>query len=259
MSSCCPQVMEPTRATVGGHVGVTKKYGNTNLFVAGPERAKAGVIAFPDIFGPDSGRTKHDAENLSKLGYAVVVVDVADGDYLNMERLGEVLDWLKAHPYDGYISSRVNDAIAYLHQEVGVETISSYGYCLGAWVGACLVAQDKPVVTGHVSFHPSWRNETMLYGEGAVEKLAERVKVPNLLLAASNDIDEVKAGGAVEAILKAKGGEIGELSKAITFPDVVHGWVIRGDLSDPVVKASVDKAWAEALSFMEKVNPAPLQ
>lgn len=52
-----------------------------NAPATGPSEAKAGVLSLPDIFSTDSGSIQQDAEALGKLGYAVVAVDAADGDY----------------------------------------------------------------------------------------------------------------------------------------------------------------------------------
>ncbi|KAJ8523897.1 hypothetical protein ON010_g17221 [Phytophthora cinnamomi] len=162
--------------------------------------------------------------------------------------------WLNQYSFDNFAGARIADAIAYLQQEAGVESISSYGYCWGGYLGAAQSASDNPVIKGHVSFHPSWAAENTLHGPGSVEKLAERITVPQLLLSAGNDPDFVREGGSVEKILKAK-ADIGELSDVVDFPDVIHGWVNRGDLQDPTTKAAVMKAWHAAVKFTQTVNP----
>lgn len=267
--SCCPPEMEPPRATVGGQRGSTVTFGQTSLFVTGPAQARAGVLAFPDVFGVDSARVKQDAEKLGELGYAVVVVDLAHGDYMSGGNLPEWLlkvlnsvgiatfvmrRWLAKHSYEKEAAQSIRDALTFLQSEAGVESVSSYGYCWGAWIGAVHCASENPVVKGHVSFHPSWAAENLLYGDGAVEKLTKRITVPQLLLAASNDPEFVSGGGSVERILKDNPG-ISALSKVVDFPDAIHGWVNRGDLDDPRTKANVVKAWEEAIAFTKSVNP----
>lgn len=240
------------------------------MFVTGPAQARRGLLAFPDALGVDSGRTKQDAERLGELGYAVALVDLAHGDYvsssttnipewvlktLNVVGIVDAIfrRWLGKHSFESEGSQAIKDAIQYLQSQHGVESICSYGYCWGAYMGAVQSATENPVVKGHVSFHPSWAAENLLHGDGAVEKLAEKIKVPQLLLAASNDPDFVSGGGSVEKILKAK-PEIGSLSKVLDFPNAIHGWVNRGGLSDPETKQSIDKAWGEAIAFFDAVN-----
>ncbi|TMW69566.1 hypothetical protein Poli38472_001722 [Pythium oligandrum] len=254
MSSCCPPGSEPARET-SSHVGSVKSFGNSNLYVAGPPTAKVGVLAFPDIFGYDSGRSKEDADRLGREeGYAVVIVDAANGDWIDLESDVYSLAgaWLKTKDYDSVVKPRIDDAIAYLKQEAKVESICSYGYCFGGWVGARLSTLDNPVIKGHVSFHPSWVVEQLVNGEGAVEKMTEAIKVPQLLLSASNDPDFVRSGGSVDQILKTN-KSIASLSDVVDFEYVVHGWVNRGDLSDAKVKASADEAWERARAFFKSL------
>ena len=40
--------------------------------------------------------------------------------------------------------------------------------------------------------------------------------------------------------------------EVITFPDMKHGWVTRGDMSDPKVERDVQKGLNLALSFFTK-------
>jgi dienelactone hydrolase len=238
--SCCPAVMEPAKATAGNTI-TPKTFKNTKLFVAGPAQAKVGLVAIPDIFGPDSGRIKQDAEALAKLGYAVVLVDAADGDYpVSLEGV-DVPAWLQKNCFEKVAGAHVANAIAYLQEEVGTESICSYGYCWGAYVGAKQSALSTPVVKAHVSFHPSWMAEQLVNGEGAVEKMAEAISVPQLLCAAGNDPPIVSEGGAVEKILKSKPA-IAEQCNVVNFPDMIHGWVCRGDIEDPATKEAVKKA-----------------
>ncbi|KAG6613705.1 putative endo-1,3-1,4-beta glucanase [Phytophthora cinnamomi] len=249
--SCCPVTAEPARDPAA-HIGVLKKAGNTNIYVTGPATSKAGVIAYPDIYGLDSGRTKADADMLGKLGYTVVVVDLTDGDYLN--DTDGLVDWFKKYTFAEDFAPRIQDAVNYLKGEAGAERIISYGMCWGSWVGATQTTQADPVVLGHVSFHPTWIVENMLKGDGAVDKLAESVKVPQLLMAAGDDPDFVKPNGSVHKIFQAR-ADIGPKSDVLLFADQNHGWVHRGDMSNDATKAAVMKAWHAAVKFIQTNCP----
>ncbi|POM75624.1 Putative endo-1,3-1,4-beta glucanase [Phytophthora palmivora] len=251
--SCCPAVMEPSRETANNTL-VVKIFRNTRLFVAGPRQAKRGVLVFPDIFGPDSGRIKEDAEALAKLGYTVVLVDAADGDYPASLDGVDVSAWAQKNSFEKVSGAHVANAIAYLQEVVSTESICSYGYCWGAYVGAKQSALPIPVIKGHVSFHPSWMVEQFVNGEGAVEKMATSISVPQLLCAAGNDPPLVSEGGTVEKILKSK-PIIAEQSNVVNFPGMIHGWVCRGDIDDPATKKAVNKAWHLAIQFIQTVNP----
>ncbi|TMW64444.1 hypothetical protein Poli38472_013066 [Pythium oligandrum] len=111
MSSCCPPGSEPARPT-SPHTGETKQFGQTNLYVAGPPPAKVGVLAFPDIFGVNSGRIKQNADRLGEEGYAVVLVDVTKGDYFSEDTaiptvIAQEGDWLARTDYKKHVRQAI--------------------------------------------------------------------------------------------------------------------------------------------------------
>ncbi|GAB9477041.1 putative endo-1,3-1,4-beta glucanase [Globisporangium polare] len=257
--SCCPVTALPaTHGSSDGVRGFTTTFNETVLYVAAPApgavETKVGLLAFPDVFGPESGRIKEDADNLATLGFAVVVVDVTKGVYLPFGDTSGMKEWCVTYNFEDVQRASIQDAIAYLQREYKCETFVSYGYCFGGWVGAHQSALPNPIIKGNISFHPSWGLENLVNGEGAVEKLAERITVPQLLLAASDDQPFVRENGSVIEILSDK-PETRVHSSALNFPDVNHGWVTRGDLTKPEIKASVALAWHTALKFIQTVAP----
>lgn len=248
--NCCPVTAVPAMAGEGFRGAIT--YGQTSIYVTGSSTAKAGILAFSNIFGPTSGRTQQDADDLGRLGYVVVLVDLTAGDYPIPETyLDTWHDWLKRQDFESVLLPRIQDAMAYLKTEAHVTSVASYGYCWGGWVGAHLSTVAVAEFKGHVSFHPSWQVENMLHGEGSVETLAKRIIVPQLLLSARDDCAFLKAHGSVHQILSSTAA----LSNVIDFPNMNHGWVNRGDLSDEAVRTGVKKAWYAAVTFLQTVNP----
>ena len=66
-------------------------------------------------------------------------------------------------------------------------------------------------------------------------------------MAAGNDPDDYKNGGAVQ---KALPEAVREASEFKAFPDMKHGWVIRGDTaSDEKIKRDVKDAVDRAKKF----------
>jgi hypothetical protein len=66
---------------------------------------------------------------------------------------------------------------------------------------------------------------------GGVEaELTGRVKCPAFFYPAGNDVPNIKAGGELVAILQKNHGV--DNSGTIEFPEMTHGWVVRGDLND---------------------------
>ena len=42
---------------------------------------------------------------------------------------------------------------------------------------------------------------------------------------------------------------MGDALEIVTFPDIKHGWSVRGDTNDPKVERDVKKAFNLALAF----------
>lgn len=75
---------------------------------------------------------------------------------------------------------------------------------------------------------------------GDVNKLTEGIKSPAYLYPAGNDPENIKPNGEVVNILKEKFGS--EKSGSLEFPDMSHGWTVRGDANDEKVRRDVGKA-----------------
>ena len=45
---------------------------------------------------------------------------------------------------------------------------------------------------------------------------------------------------------------LGDALEIVTFPDMKHGWSVRGDMSDPKVERDVQKCFNLALAFFKK-------
>ena len=65
---------------------------------------------------------------------------------------------------------------------------------------------------------------------------------------AGNDHAHVKKGGLAERILSKNGESV----KILEFPEMTHGWSVRGDLNAPGVARDTNKALEEAIGFFEK-------
>lgn len=79
---------------------------------------------------------------------------------------------------------------------------------------------------------------------------AASLRCPQMLLQASNDPDNTKQGGDVYAVLQSL--PIGGACVMREFPQVQHGWVPRGDLSDPVVSQNVRAAMDLSRAFLNE-------
>ncbi|KAH9076446.1 hypothetical protein Ae201684P_010390 [Aphanomyces euteiches] len=157
----------------------------------------------------------------------------------------QLAPWIPNKTFESFLP-KINVVVAYFISEHGVAKFGAMGYCMGAWIVAKYSATRGNVLLAGISFHPSWVFEHLFHGEGSGVKIAEQITVPQLILTAGNDVEWIKPGGDVDKILASRGVP----SVLREFPDVLHGWVIRGDLSDPVIAEAYRGAWEdEALPF----------
>ena len=75
-----------------------------------------------------------------------------------------------------------------------------------------------------------------------------KVKVPQLMLPAGNDPDNVKPGGEVIKILEGNGVNV----EVKEYPRQVHGYMARADMSDPESVKDVEDATFTAYAFLAK-------
>jgi len=81
---------------------------------------------------------------------------------------------------------------------------------------------------------------------GEEEKdILQNIKCPQLFMPAGNDPPTVKPGGLGCDVL-------GDKLEIIEFPDMMHGWTTRGDMSDAKVNRDVKKAVQAAIDFFKK-------
>jgi len=101
-----------------------------------------------------------------------------------------------------------------------------------------------PVFAAGVSMHPSHSEISMLLRLNETE-LYKEVKVPQLIMPAGNDSPNVMPKGLAEEIL-------GNKLTIIEFPEMIHGWTIRGDMSEPEIERDAKLAIYEALRFFNE-------
>ncbi len=90
-----------------------------------------------------------------------------------------------------------------------------------------------------VNAHPTHPLVMQLRGESEEEAYWDIKPSPQLFLPAGGDPDSVKPGGLACRVL---GGPEGG-NRAVEFPDMRHGWTVRGDMSDPAVAAEIARAY----------------
>lgn len=224
--------------------------GGVRHYVVGDPESKRAIVYIYDIFGMDGSRTRPISDYLAEQGYVVVVPDIFEGsdftEHGGFASPGKFSDeghaWLQTQNW-AKISRILDNIYAYL-EGLGISCIGMIGFCWGTW--AAFRAAEVPRLRCVVGPHPSLANGWKLYGEGPEETLCAAVTCPVLLMPAGNDPAAVKPGGAQFAVLQAL--PFGDKCRSIEFPEMIHGWVCRGDVSKPEVARDA----ASALDFTVK-------
>jgi dienelactone hydrolase len=213
----------------------------------------------PDIWGWDSGRTRVIADYFSDNGYYVIVPKLlvpaleggTDGDgfppnFDMSTRGGEFGPYMQTVPWDSHMKPRISAILDHLASN-GINKVAMSGYCFGGYV--CAKANvDFPDKVAIITIpHPSITLEDRVYGGSSLE-LCKKVTCPVLLLPAGNDPDVYRPQGELYETLKSNNAA----TETIDFPNMTHGWVPRGDLSQDGVSDGVQKAIDAMLAYYAK-------
>ena len=95
-----------------------------------------------------------------------------------------------------------------------------------------------------VSLHPSHPKMVPQLNESE-ESWLKNIKCNQLFMPASGDHPNAFPDGLAKNILN-------DMLEIVTFPDMFHGWSVRGDMSAPEVKRDVEKAFNLLLNFFHK-------
>jgi len=261
--SCCPPGSEGYLTTdyiPKGHVIKENDIEFYSTILPTNQTVKHGIVLIPDVFGWNGGRTRAIADYLADAGYLTVVPRVllntvdggTDGDGLpptfNFATDGAKFPgFVKSNPWS-QIKPRILASIKYLKSH-GVEKIGTVGFCWGGWpVILALKDPDTSEIIAGANPHPSIIYVNSVFDEDPVEFI-QGIRGPVLLLPASNDPDDYRENGNYFQSLK----KIQSNSKTINeFNAVVHGFLPRGDINDPVVKEHVTKALEYLVLFFNE-------
>jgi len=231
--------------------GTLTKIGGVDVYVATPtiDYPKDKVVLFlTDAFGLPLVNNKLLADDFARNGFKTIILDYFTGDPVPVEALSggapsfDFATWIGKH---GAEQTRplVDKVIAALKEE-GVTTFGATGYCFGGRYTFDL-AFDNIIKVAVVS-HPS-----LLKTPDDLEKYASIAKAP--LLINSCTIDEqfpLTAQAKADEILGD--GKFTPGYKREYWDGCTHGFAVRGDLSDPKVKAGKEGSFKATVEWFIK-------
>ena len=206
------------------------------------------VVWVHDIFGltgpnSDKGRTKEWADYLAENGYNVLVPDWYRGNNMPGGRFGpdtpawlaEISNW----------TSILTDWETVIYPFLSKQSPSSIGLIGTCWGSYPVVHLSMlGTITAGVSMHPSHDRIMETAGENQEEVLG-LIKSPQLFLLEGDAGDSLKARGV-------SGRVLGDKLSVVEFPDMEHGWTVRGDLDNPVIARDVLRAKELVVEFLAK-------
>jgi len=238
--------------------GVTLEAEGAELYVTGQSGVEAGVVVFGDLWGWNGGRTRAIADHLAdSLGACVAVPRLlsnppleggTDGDGLppgfdREARAGEEKQWLMSYLWTS-LEPLVKAAFGHLRAG-GAKRIGGVGFCFGAWIACHASDICRDLVCGVLLFPSVHILEEIM----AEEALAPRVNCPLLFLPAGDDPPTYSLGGEMFEAVKNKH----PTSRTEAFPNMLHGWVTRGDAGDVGVQPlAIKEATEFAISLTTK-------
>jgi len=227
--------------------GKWEEINGVNCYVATPsgDYPKDKVLLFlPDIFGPQLINAQLLADDFAaNNNVKTIIPDYFGGepcppDALDPGSTFDFMGWLSTHrglrPYIDKLLSALKDQ--------GIATIGATGYCLGARPVFDLAFEN--LISVSVVNHPSGlQNPTDL------EKYRDLAKAPLLINSCSiDDMFTPEFQAKADEILGE--GKFTPGYKREYFEGCTHGFAVRGDLSDPKVKAGKEGAFKAAVEWI---------
>ncbi|KAG5647161.1 hypothetical protein DXG03_001116 [Asterophora parasitica] len=230
--------------------GTWVEIGGVNSYVATPTvdyRKDKVVLFLTDVFGAQLPNARLLADDFARNGFRTIIPDYLNGDAVDAGALnpGSTFDlgkWIAKH---GSNETRppLDKVIAALKEE-GVTAFGATGYCFGGRYVFDL-AYDG-VIKAAATSHPS-----LLQIPADLEKYADTSKVPLLLNTCTIDVQfPLEAQAKADEILGD--GKFAPGYRREYFEGCVHGFAVRGDLSDPKVKAGKEGAFKSTVEWFLK-------
>ncbi|KII87465.1 hypothetical protein PLICRDRAFT_125453 [Plicaturopsis crispa FD-325 SS-3] len=233
----------------GTPTGKFETIGGVRTYVATPttEYSKDTAILFlPGAFGLELSNNPLLADDFANNGFLTVIPDYLNGDSVPTDALAlenfDVAKWIQNH---GPAQTRPPlDAVIAALKADGITKLGAVGYCFGGRYVFDLAFDD--VIQVSVVNHPS-----LLEAPGDLQKYRDVAKAPLLINSCELDdqytFEKQKIGDEILGDGKYAPGY-----ERNYFAGCEHGFAVRGDLSNPLVKAGKEGAFKSAVQWFRK-------
>lgn len=231
--------------------GKYEKVAGVDCYIATPtgDYAKDKVVLYlPDAFGIQFSNAQLLADDFARNGFKVIMIDYFDNDPCPPGTMGgfapgfSLQEWIVGHGSE-QVRKPLNAVIAALQAD-GVSRFGATGYCFGGRYVFDLAFEN--VIHVAVTAHPS-----LLKSPDDFEKYLNTAKAPLLLNSCTTD-GQFPPSAQAQADQILGGGKFAPGYMREYFDGCSHGFAVRGDLSDPKVKAGKEGAFEKSVAFFKK-------
>ncbi|KAF9523365.1 dienelactone hydrolase endo-1,3,1,4-beta-D-glucanase [Crepidotus variabilis] len=230
-------------------LGKWEKIGGVDCYVGTPtiDYPKDKVILYlPDVFGPQLINAQLLIDDFAANGFKTIGIDYFEGGAVSVADLEsgnvDTKAWFAKHSFER-TQPCVDRVIAAL-QEQGTTTFYATGYCYGARLAFNLAVEN--VTKASAIAHPSF-----IEVPKDLEIYLAKSQAPLLINGCEND-----ARFPPEAQVKADellgGDKFKPGYRREYFPGCKHGFAVRGNTSEPLVKAGKEGAFKATVEWFLK-------
>ncbi|GAX81664.1 hypothetical protein CEUSTIGMA_g9092.t1 [Chlamydomonas eustigma] len=266
-AACCSGTTQ-----MGTPTGTVSKMAGVDCYVAKPSSpTTTAVILGTDVFGYAIPNPRLQADLFAAKGIHCVVPDVFNGKPMSYSLMAS-MDNLSSNKASFFtkassifsllwnavpfmFSNKTQTAAAIIKRTGAalradmpdIKHVFVVGYCWGGAAAVQLAGEADHGLSGIVSAHPGqFKNPADLVA----------MRVPTLMQMSGVDMLYKDADKAViqKAVLARNDG-----SQYILYPDVNHGFAIRADQTVPHQKEMKDKAFNDAVAFIQTISGVTLK
>jgi len=246
---CCPEGSvagggPPFEGYSWSDKGVVDKVGDMDVYRVGT--SNKCIVWCYDIYGFKGGRTRELCDKLADKGYMVILPDFFRGDWRDIadpdleEWIVKQTDWAGQRQFEW-----VEQLLPYARSH-GAETFGAVGTCWGATMVMRLSSYGE--FKAAACMHPalSFIVESILKEE--LYEILDEVQCPQLMITAGNDHANEKPNGLANKVWRVM--KFGPKCEFKEYPDMEHGWTVRGDIRDVRMENAARAAFNAVIAFM---------
>ncbi|KAK6464233.1 dienelactone hydrolase [Scheffersomyces coipomensis] len=221
----------------GTPVGTHKTLFGLDTYQVGAEHGDERIIVIvTDIYGHKYNNVLLIADALAKQKYHVLIPDILKSDPVPATH-GDLSEWLGNHGPD-VTSPIVDPFLAAVKKELKPKFFGAIGYCYGAKYLIHNLTKEGPLDAGAVA-HPSFvtLDEVKAIAKPIIISAAQTDPIFTVELRHQTELELTKIGARYQIDL---------------FSGVVHGFTVRGDITDPIVKFAKEQALADQIAFFSQ-------